>query len=139
MLIKFKSRQQATVFNIFRHTVLNIQKTSKYYHLCVIGSDEVFNCLSSGTWGFTTQLFGNVPEAKKVITYAASCGSNRYDDIPDKKNRIKETFKKVSGFSVRDKNTHEFVSKLTDKEIYDNLDPVLIYDFAKEMLALMTE
>ena len=134
ILIKMKLNIQNIEFERFRSNVLEIQKTSSSYDLCVIGSDEVFNCLSAGTWGFTSQLFGNVDEAKKVITYAASCGSTTYEELPTSvANRIIETFKNVDSFSVRDKNTHEFVMKLTDRKISDNLDPVLIYDFEKEI------
>lgn len=121
-------------FDKFRNEVLKLQIKSDRYDLCIIGSDEVFNCLNSGAWGFTSQLFGNVPEANRVITYAASCGSTTYEKLPlNVSNRIRETFKYVSDFSVRDKNTHDFVSKLSDKKITDNLDPVLIYNFDEEV------
>ena len=132
--IKSKSTQQDVAFNLFRQEVLATEKTSTEYDACVIGSDEVFNCLNAGSWGFTSQLFGNVPQAKKVITYAASCGSTKYRDLPELvAKRIKQAFENISAFSVRDKNTYEFVSKLTSKPITDNLDPVLIYDFYEEI------
>ena len=132
--IKRKSIEQGAAFNKFRVEQLNIEKKSHQYDVCVIGSDEVFNCLNSGAWGFTSQLFGNVPEANKVITYAASCGSTKYDEIPVKvAEKIRKTFKNVTAFSVRDENTHKFVAKLTDKQISDNLDPVLIYNFNHEV------
>ena len=126
--------KQNSEFEKFRNVILEIHKTSPSYDFCIIGSDEVFNCLCAGSWGFTSQLFGNVPQAKKVITYAASCGSTTYEKLPNAvADRIKESFTKVDGFSVRDKNTHEFVTKLTNKEVVDNLDPVLIYNFDKEI------
>lgn len=132
--IKKKANVQDSYFGSFRNDILNLNKTSSHYDLCVIGSDEVFNCLSSGWWGFTSQLFGNVQEADRVITYAASCGSTKYQDLPKPvADRIRETFQNVSGFSARDKNTHEFISKLTDMPVNDHLDPVLIYDFLDEV------
>lgn len=132
--IKKQHMEQKALYETFREKYLAIEKKSPRYDICVIGSDEVFNCLSSGAWGFTSQLFGNVPEAKAVITYAASCGSTKYDDIPDVVvDRIRKTFKNIEGFSARDKNTHEFIARLMDKEVNDNLDPVLIYDFDKEV------
>lgn len=74
-------------------------------------SDEVFNCLNTNGWGFTSQLFGNVSEANRVITYAASCGSTSYKDLPTKvAKRISEAFKGVTSFSTRDQNTHDFVA-----------------------------
>ena len=77
--IKRKSIIQNNLFDDFRADHLRINQKSDRYDLCVIGSDEVFNCLSTGGWGFTSQLFGNVPEADSVITYAASCGSPEYE------------------------------------------------------------
>lgn len=132
--IKRLSIEQGNVFEEFRRKHLDIGKKSSQYDVCVIGSDEVFNCLSSGVWGFTSQLFGNVPEADKVITYAASCGSTKYVELPAKvADRIRCSFENVDAFSTRDKNTHEFVAKLTDKTITDNFDPVLLYDFRQEI------
>lgn len=132
--IKRKSVEQGLAFDEFRKEHLNIDKKSHHYDLCVIGSDEVFNCLNSGAWGFTSQLFGNVPEANKVITYAASCGSTKYEELPEKvAKKIRKTFENVLAFSVRDENTHKFVGKLTDKSVNDNLDPVLIYNFDYEV------
>ena len=112
--IRRLSDEQSSIFEKFRINVLNIDEVSDKYDLCVIGSDEVFNCLNAGAWGFTSQLFGNVVEANNVITYAASCGSTKYDELPlEVATCIRETFKRISAFSARDMNTHEFISKLT--------------------------
>lgn len=138
--IKHISYQQDDLFDVFRKNQLNIEKKSSHYDLCVIGSDEVFNCLNSSTWGFTSQLFGNVPEAKQVITYAASCGATKYDNLTIPiRHRISESFDNIAWFSVRDKNTYEFVNKLTSKDVQIHLDPVLIYDFKKELDELSIE
>ena len=56
----------------FRVDELNITSDGSHteygkYDVCVIGADEVFNCMQDSPWRFTTQLYGNVPEAKKVI------------------------------------------------------------------------
>lgn len=127
-------KYQLRLFNNFRVQYLKILEKSGKYDVCVIGSDEVFNCLNAGYWGFTSQLFGNVAEADKVITYAASCGATKYKDLPESvAKKIKETYKNISSFSVRDYNTHEFVSSLTEKNINDNFDPVLVYDFSKDI------
>lgn len=134
--IKRRSVEQGLVFDEFRKEYLNIDKKSCHYDLCVIGSDEVFNCLNSGAWGFTSQLFGNVSNADKVITYAASCGSTKYQELPQSvADKIRSSFDRVSAFSVRDNNTHRFVEKLTQKTVVDSLDPVLIYNFDKEVEA----
>ena len=49
--------------------------------------------------------------------------------------KLEVPFDRVSAFSVRDNNTHRFVEKLTPKTVVDSLDPVLIYNFDKEVEA----
>ena len=102
--IKKKAEEQNSIFESFRKEQLGIEvQSGNEYDVCVIGSDEVFNCLTPSEWGFTSQLFGNVPQAKKIITYAASCGSTKYEYLPETvKSKIKDTFNDVSAFSVRD-------------------------------------
>lgn len=134
--IKKLQKSQDSEFYKFRDKVLNAQNVdnSTSYDMCVIGSDEVFNCLTPSPWGFTSQLFGNVRQAKKVITYAASCGATKYENVPDPvRNRIRQAFENVSAFSVRDKNTYEFVEQLTESPIELNLDPVVVGNFKEEM------
>ncbi len=128
------AKAKAYYFERFRKTYLNIRTTREHYDLSIIGSDEVFNCLNTKDWGFTSQLFGNIPESDHVITYAASCGATRYEKVPElMRNRIKNTFEQIENFSVRDENTYSFVQKLSNKNISNNLDPVLIYDFDNEV------
>lgn len=62
---------------------MDISMTRQKYDLCVIGSDEVFNCLNTKWWRGTSQLFGNIPEAERIITYVASCGATRYENVPE--------------------------------------------------------
>ena len=127
-------KKQNALFESFRQEKLFNGATVNQYDMAVIGSDEVFNCMSSGDWGYTSQLFGNIPEASKIVTYAASCGSTNYDSVPQKvKVSITNAMQNISKFSVRDANTIEFVSHFTDKKIEKNFDPVLIYDFSDEI------
>lgn len=134
--IKMLSRQQNARFQEFRRDILAINEEANFcdHDCCVIGSDEVFNCLAGAPWGFTSQLFGNVPQASRVITYAASCGATVYEDVPENvAQRIKESFANVAAFSVRDRNTREFVSKLTEETVFEHLDPAFVYDFKDEI------
>lgn len=133
--VKIRNKVQEDKFEEFRIKVLNIKEDNKKnYDLCIIGSDEVFNCLANTSWGFTTQLFGNVPQARRVITYAASCGATKYENVPEiARKEIKKAFLNVDAFSVRDKNTYKFVNKLTEKNIDIHMDPVIVGDFDKEI------
>lgn len=133
---KIQMEKQKKVYDLFRKQSMGISKSDdeESYDLCVIGSDEVFNCMVPSSWGFTSQLFGNVEQAGGVITYAASCGATTYDQLPENvKECIRNAFKNISAFSVRDQNTMEFVSKLSDQKIWRHLDPVVIGDFDREI------
>ena len=81
---KILGRNLRRVFYEFRNsTGLNSVNGDEHFDTCVIGSDEVFNCLQKSKWGFSSQLFGKVEAAEKVITYAASCGSTKVDNLSD--------------------------------------------------------
>ena len=101
---------------------MNILHILSAADLCIIGSDEVFNCLNAGEWGFTSQLFGNVSEANHIITYAASCGATTFDKLPVAvRNVIKSSFERVADFSTRDENTCEFVSHFINGKVNQSL------------------
>lgn len=133
--MKWLSKRQRMHFETFRKNSLETEKPGPdRYDLCVIGSDEVFNCLCGAKWGFTSQLFGHVPQADRVITYAASAGSTCCAMLPAAvAQRISEAFRDVSAFSVRDENTRQFVCRLSKVCPEVHLDPVAIGDFTEEM------
>lgn len=130
-------KEQDDIFNEFRDKYLPACDASCAVDTCIIGSDEVFNCLQESGWGFTSQLFGDVKNASDVITYAACCGFTKLDDVPDPVvEKIRDSFDNVSAFSVRDKNTFDFVSGITGSDaITYNLDPALLSDFDDEIAA----
>lgn len=133
---KRKLKRQWHRFDEFRNNILQIDSrdNDQYYDYCVIGSDEVFNCLDNAWWEFTSQLFGNVRQAHQVLTYAASCGATRLEKVPDAvRNRISESMGRLSAISVRDQNSYEFVYALTGRAPEISLDPVAIGDFDEEM------
>lgn len=105
------------------------------FDLVVIGSDEVFNGTQPSPWGFTTQLFGDISNSDCVISYAASCGYTTIDRIEkfNLRNSIAKALSNLKEISVRDENTFNVVKSLTGNEPIMHLDPVLIYNFSKEV------
>lgn len=140
VLMKFAAKKQATLFAQQSEQHLRLLPTEMTVgndcDLVVIGSDEVMNCAVTAKWGLSLQLFGNIPEAKRVVTYAASCGATTYDDIPQKERTlIQNSLHCLSKISVRDKNTRLFIEKMLGKDsCCENLDPVLIYDFTPKII-----
>jgi hypothetical protein len=107
----------------------------KNFDLAVIGSDEVFHCLQNTPWGFSTQLYGDIPEAKEIITYAASFGKTSYEMLIKNNlvNDIEKYLQKVKAISVRDKNSETIIQKILFKKPMRHLDPVLIASFDDEI------
>lgn len=128
-------KKQTKLFQQFRDNILKIENQSKKeYDLCVIGSDEVFNCTQGKDMPFTSQLFGNVKCAKTVVSYAASCGYTNYDDIPKEvRSIIQSALRRLKYISVRDINTENFIKHMINVKPEVNFDPVLIGDFDSEM------
>lgn len=136
LLHKFEYKKQLKKYDNFREKYLDINNVyNGMLDYCIIGSDEVFNAAQDAPWGYTSQLFGNVKQANRIITYAASCGATREENLPSLvKNSISYALNKLSSISVRDNNTANFVSKLLPgKEIDYNLDPAFISDFTDEI------
>ncbi len=114
--------------------ILGLNKEPNYkssYDAIVIGSDEVFNCTQNVSWGFAKTLLGEGLDSELIITYAASCGHTTLENL-EEYNIYKEAKVAMSNLkviSVRDSNTKQFANRLTDKVIYEHLDPTLLYDF----------
>lgn len=111
------------------------EELPKEFDLVVIGSDEVFNCCQPSPWGYTLQLYGKVPNAKEVISYAGSFGHTCYEQLVKLRidKEIGETMKTLSAISVRDQNSYDIVEKITGIKAEFHLDPVLIYGYEREI------
>lgn len=114
---------------------LNPENNKKDFSSVVIGSDEVFHCTQNASWGFSTQLLGDVRNSQNVFSYAASFGATTYDDIKNAcvLNEVKENLSKLNAISVRDNNSKLIVEKILGKAPELQLDPVLLADFEEEI------
>lgn len=107
---------------------LNANSANAHYDCVVVGSDEVFNHRK----GVCLQLHGDVKQAKKIISYAASCGSaNVADILPEDTEKVRTAMGRFSAVSVRDDATRAYVSDLYDGPVTHHLDPVLVGKLAQ--------
>lgn len=141
-----QSIDSSNAFSNFRNTfqnewlpILGVTDERVYspkLDVLVIGSDEVFNCTQSNSdVGYSPQLFGYENNAEKLITYAASFGSTTIEKLDKygKTTEISDLLKEFDAISVRDKNSHNIVKALTAVDPIDSIDPVLLYDFSREI------
>lgn len=97
--------------------------SKKQYDIVFVGSDEVFKA----TDRIRLQLYGSIGQGKKIVSYAASCGSAVVSGIPESSmGVVKDAIRNFSYMSVRDSGTQEYVRNLYDGEIEIHLDPVLM-------------
>lgn len=102
---------------------LDAASANERYDCVIVGSDEVFNHRR----GVCLQLHGNVRQAEKVISYAASCGSASAGDIdPEGMEKVRAAMSHFSAVSVRDPATQAYVSALLEGPVLQHLDPVLV-------------
>ena len=140
--LEFKLKEKLftrRAFQRFRLKALGMQDAidtdSSKFDMTVIGSDEVFNYSPACSWGVSFQLYGDV-RSGRAISYAASCGYSRIDDVFDvHRDALIKALANLDAVSVRDENTHRFVSALGRADATVSLDPVLVYDFSQELAA----
>ena len=118
---------------------LKIEENFNYntsYETVIIGSDEVFNCTQEdAAWGTSMMLFGEGVAAKKIISYAASFGYTTEERLFQLGlyEKVSDNLRNFNDISVRDSNSEKIVLHMTGKKPKKHLDPVLIYDFKKEL------
>lgn len=106
-----------------RDLVLKTPEDAGEKELVVVGSDEVFN----HTRGVNLQLHGSVAGARRVITYAASCGSALPQDVrPQDRESVRSALENIETISVRDAATERYVEELSGRKTVHHLDPVLV-------------
>jgi polysaccharide pyruvyl transferase WcaK-like protein len=122
-------------FRLFLNELQVEKHTFNAYDCVIIGSDEVFNIAQNSAWGYTSQLFGNITDTKKIISYAGSFGQTSLELI--RKHRLSEdmadALRKMSAISVRDGNSKEIIEALLHVTPSINVDPTLFFDFSKNI------
>lgn len=114
----------------FMEKTLNLTQSNNHNHydVVVVGSDEVFNHRQ----GVNLQLHGDVKQADRVISYAASAGSAMLEDISaDDRGAVREAMARFAAVSVRDTATQKYAQALYDGKVQHHLDPVLVGDLAE--------
>lgn len=123
--IRYLSAYNKYLIRKFMKNELKLEETGllETQDLVIIGSDEVFNHAR----GINLQLHGNVAGAKRVATYAASCGSALPQDVrPEDRETVCSALENIERISVRDAVTERYIAELTGRKTLHHLDPVLV-------------
>lgn len=123
--IRYLSAYNKHLIRKFMKNELKLEETGllETQDLVIIGSDEVFNHAR----GINLQLHGNVAGAKRVATYAASCGSALPQDVrPEDRETVRSALENIERISVRDAVTERYIAELTGRKTLHHLDPVLV-------------
>jgi len=100
----------------------DVREEQDFDHV-VIGSDEVFNHAK----GIRLQLHGEVEGARRVITYAASCGSAKPEHVREEDSqRVRQAMRRFEAISVRDAGTKAYAEAFYDGPMDHHMDPVLM-------------
>lgn len=133
----FNRRLTKSIHRAWPVLELDDSAASKGFDCVVIGSDEVFNCCQETAWGYTTQLYGDIPAtvAPRVISYAGSFGNSRLADLRHfgVADEIGTVMSRMTAISVRDENSRQIVETLTGRTPLLHIDPVLAYGFHNEI------
>lgn len=127
----FNSRKKFILDKFKRPLIGEYYSRAENLDAVFIGSDEVFSIEA----GINPFFFGIGVPCSNIYTYAACCGPTDLQMIKQKhmEQLIKAGLEDIKKISVRDKNTFDIVSSLTDKNIDVVCDPVILYGYADEI------
>jgi len=96
------------------------------FDLYVCGSDQIWNpkCISINDIIDDNYFCGFAPENSKIISYASSAGSYKYDDNEER--IVCKLLSRFSSLSVRESDLSKSLSEMTNKPVEHVLDPTLL-------------
>ena len=117
---KFREKLTPHSNRVYEHGT--IDNCINDYDIFVTGSDQVWNF----SWYNPAFFLDFVPEGKTKIAYAASIGSSDFSD--EQKEIVKNSIIDFKAVSVREKSAVKILSRLTDKAVYNTIDPTLLLE-----------
>lgn len=93
------------------------------YDYIICGSDQIWNPYLTN--GFDDVYFANINTKAKKISYAASLGISKFDDLKMEE-RFFELIKNFDCLSVREQKLEKYIKKNTNLDVQTVLDPTLL-------------
>ena len=127
---------------LFRQAIaghLQVVKNAKGLDCCVLGSDVIWDVTGGLFRNHHRFFWGSQFYPTKVISYAASIGFAKKEDL-EKQDFIRDSLKKMTAVSVRDELSRELLQPYCDKEIHLVCDPTyLLSREAYDAIAVPTD
>lgn len=138
-VLKSELQKKAEAFNTFKkqrlhvstqsyHNYEDLQNTSLPYDAVIVGSDQVWNPVTTGE-NLKVYGLGFLPKGVKRISYAASIGLGRLTESQEK--QLKHCVDNLDYYSCREQVGAELLSGVLGKEIEHVLDPTFLLDEKK--------
>lgn len=120
--------QRLKDFNIIRKDMKAIDLSeAKDMDFIVLGSDTIWNLESDYFADHRKVFWGGAFADKKIISYGGSVANTTFDTLK-KFPELGQYVNSWRNISVRDKNTFDLLSGLTEKEIFMVCDPTLLME-----------
>lgn len=102
---------------------LEVEDLANEYDILLIGSDQVWS--KRINHGFDKFYWGAIPGKQRIISYAASMGTDHH--YTDEENKLIASYlNNFDAISVREDSLNEEMSRLTNKAITTTIDPTLL-------------
>lgn len=138
-VLKSELRKKSAAFDAFKkqnlhvstqsyHTFEDLRDASLSYDAVIVGSDQVWNPVTTGD-NLKIYGLGFLPEGVKRISYAASIGLGQLTANQEK--QLEECVGNLDYYSCREQIGAELLSGVLGKEIEHVLDPTFLLDQEK--------
>ena len=138
-VLKSELQKKTEAFNTFKkqnlhvsthsyHTYEDLQNASLPYDAVIVGSDQVWNPVTTGD-NLKVYGLGFLSEGVKRISYVASIGLGQLTENQEK--QLKECVGNLDYYSCREQVGAELLSGVLGKEIEHVLDPTFLLDQEK--------
>lgn len=106
---------------------LKTHKKNEFSDIALCGSDEIWSVVNKSFISYPEFFGGNIKATIKA-SYAPSVGESKLEDFRAHPH-VADGLRQLDFISVRDHNSHAFISQLTDTSLQKVLDPTFLIEW----------
>lgn len=104
---------------------LELYKLNNCFDTFIVGSDQVWRKTITSV-NLYHYFFDFVNPAKKILSYGASFGTDKWEGNEKETSEVKQFLKRFDEISVREKDGVKICNEIFEREAYQVLDPTLL-------------